>query len=185
VHVDFGTGDGAFVRRHARVHTDVLVIGVDSRAEGLREASRRAGSKPARGGLPNALFGRLALEQAPGELVGLAHALTVYLPWGSLLRGVALPDADALARLRGLCRPGAAVEIVFGWTDVDAIAALGLPAAPSLPGIEAAYRAAGFAVRARALGREELRALPTTWAGKLAFSQRERAFVALAGRLDT
>lgn len=74
--------------------------------------SRRFAAKPARGGLRNALLGRLALEAAPGELVGLADALTVLLLWGSLLRAVALPDAAALRALRALCRPRAGARAI-------------------------------------------------------------------------
>jgi 16S rRNA (adenine(1408)-N(1))-methyltransferase len=188
VHVDFGTGDGAFVRRFAKLQPDVLVIGVDANGEGLRDAFRRAGLKPARGGTPNALFGRLSLEQAPGELVGLADALTVFFPWGSLLRAVALPEAEALARLRGLGKPAARVEIAFGYdpqAEPGAVAELGLPSAPSPEALVRGYRAAGFSVSVRALDREALRSLPTTWAGKLAFSQRDRRFVQVTGQLDT
>jgi tRNA G46 methylase TrmB len=43
VHVDFGTGDGTFVRRMARVEPDILFFGVDAIADNLRDASRRAG----------------------------------------------------------------------------------------------------------------------------------------------
>ncbi|MES1205586.1 MAG: rRNA methyltransferase, partial [Pseudomonadota bacterium] len=56
VHVDFGTGDGAFVRAAAKQHPERLIIGVDASVDGLREASRRFAAKPARGGLSNALL---------------------------------------------------------------------------------------------------------------------------------
>ena len=77
-------------------------MGVDAAAEALREPSRRALPKPARGGMANVRFGVLALERAPGELAGLADTLTVLLPWGSLLAAVAGGDAIRLAGLAGL-----------------------------------------------------------------------------------
>jgi hypothetical protein len=184
VHLDFGTGDGVYVQRRARVEANNLFIGVDASAEGLREVSRRLAAKPARGGLRNALLGVLPLEQAPGELAGLVDALTVLLPWGSLLRAVALPDSAALARLRALCKPGASLRVVFGYGEGDTLAVQALPSRGEgeLAGLCAAYGAAGFEVTARAMAREEVGELPTTWAKKLAFSGNERRFVELVGR---
>jgi 16S rRNA (adenine(1408)-N(1))-methyltransferase len=187
VALDFGTGDGSFVQNTARRRNDTLVIGVDANAENLRLASQRAATKPARGGLPNALFGRLALEDAPGELIGIADELSVLLPWGTLLAAVARADLPALARLRGLCRPDARVHVVFGYGSADAaaVSSLALPA-PDLsgfgPALESRYRDAGFAVRARPLDLAAVRALPTTWAKKLAFSGKPRHFWELRGR---
>ncbi|WAS93656.1 class I SAM-dependent methyltransferase [Nannocystis poenicansa] len=184
MHLDFGTGDGAFALRRARSEPSTLVIGVDASAEGLREPSRKAAGKPARGGLANVLFGLLPLERAPGELVGLVDALTVLLPWGSLLRAVALPEAEGLARLRGLCKPGASLQVVFGYGPGDPLAVQALPGLQGevrAAGLVQAYAAAGFEVTARSVGREEVGELPTTWAKKLAYSNNEREFVALTG----
>jgi 16S rRNA (adenine(1408)-N(1))-methyltransferase len=164
------------------------VIGVDANADPLRAASRRAAAKPARGGAANALFGRLPFEEAPGELAGLADAVSVLLPWGSLLRATALPEPEALVRLRALCKPDAELHVAFGYgaaREASAIRDLGLPA-PGAPGalaaLEAEYRRAGFAVRARAAPLDEIRALETTWAKKLAHSGHDRAFVSVRGR---
>ncbi|WP_434428002.1 class I SAM-dependent methyltransferase [Nannocystis pusilla] len=184
VHLDFGTGDGAFALRRARSEPSTLVIGVDASAEGLREPSRRAAGKPARGGLANAMFGVLPLERAPGELLGLVDSLTVLLPWGSLLRAVALPEAEGLARLRGLCKPGASLQVVFGYGPGDPLAVQALPGSQAearAAALVQAYARAGFTVTARATSREEVGELPTTWAKKLAYSNREREFVALTG----
>lgn len=185
MHLDFGTGDGTYVQRRARLEPSTLVIGVDASAEGLREPSRKAAAKPARGGLANAMFGVLPLERAPGELAGLVDSLTVLLPWGSLLRAVALPEPDALARLRALCRPGAPLQVVFGYGPGDPLAVQALPgptAATQHAELVAAYAAAGFAVTARPMSRDAVGELPTTWAKKLAFSNKEREFVLLSGQ---
>jgi hypothetical protein len=164
------------------------VIGVDANADPLRETSRRFAAKPARGGLSNALLGRLALADAPGELAGLGDSLTVLLPWGSLLRAVAVSDRDALRALRGLLRTGATLRVLFGYgprTDGAVIRAHELPPLDdpaAMDALEHAYRDAGFAVAARFVAREEVRALPTTWAKRLAYSGHERHFVELSGR---
>jgi 16S rRNA (adenine(1408)-N(1))-methyltransferase len=175
------------VRHVASRDPDRLVIGVDANVDALRESSRRFAAKPARGGLPNALLGRLALADAPGELVGLADSLTVLLPWGSLLRAVAVPDRDALRALRRICRPGAELRVVFGYgpsTDVAAIRAHALPPLddPETLGVhEDAYRDVGFVAKVRVVDTEAVRALPTTWAKRLAYSGHERRFVELTG----
>ena len=187
LHVDFRTGDGAFVRAAAAHNPDTLVIGVDATAEGLRDTSRRLAAKPSRGGLPNALLGRLALADAPGELSGLADTLTVLLPWGSLLAAVARPDGAALRALCGLCQSGARVRVLFGYgaeTERAAMRELALPRLEpaTLAVLERAYDDAGFAVAARFAALDEVRALPTTWAKRLAYSGRERRFVELNGR---
>jgi 16S rRNA (adenine(1408)-N(1))-methyltransferase len=163
------------------------VIGVDATADGLRDTSLRLAAKPSRGGLPNALLGRLALADAPGELLGLADVLTVLLPWGSLLAAVARPDAAALRSLRGICKAGAQVRMLFGYgaeTERAAIRDLELPVldAGTLAALIRAYAGAGFAVTARFAALDEVRALPTTWAKRLTFSGRERRFVELQGR---
>ena len=51
-----------------------------------------------------------------------------------------------------------------------------------LAALGARYHAAGFAVRAREVSVEEVSALPTSWAKRLAFSGRERQFVEVQGR---
>jgi hypothetical protein len=164
------------------------VIGVDANVDTLREASRRFAAKPARGGLSNALLARLALADAPGELAGLADSLTVLLPWGSLLRAVALPETAGLRALRRLCKSGAELRMLFGYgpgTDGTAIRAHALPPLDdpaALAALETAYRDAGLAVDARAVETDEVLELPTTWAKRLAYSGHERRFVELAGR---
>lgn len=175
------------MRGTAAEHPDQLVIGVDAVAENLRDQARKLAGKPARGGLPNALLGRLALADAPGALEGVADRLTVLLPWGALLAAVARPEASGLAALRAICREGAGVRIVFGYgpeADRALVKERALPAidGAGLAALAARYSAAGFAVRARGVSVAEVRALPTTWAKRLAFSGRERQFVEVQGR---
>ena len=52
----------------AAAQPDRLVVGVDANAAGMATASRRAAARPARGGLPNALFVLAAAEALPAEL---------------------------------------------------------------------------------------------------------------------
>lgn len=92
------------------------------------------------------------------------------LPWGSLLRAVAGDDEASLRRLRGLCAPGTQVEIVVGDDGL-----------PSPDGLPERYREAGFEVSAERLAAAEVADLGTTWAKRLARSDRERPFWRLSG----
>lgn len=133
----------------------MLFAGVDLVADNLCDASRRAP--------PNAIFGRLALQDAPGELAGFADRLTVLFPWGSLLRAVAFAEPAGLSALRAICRRGADVRFVFELG--------GDPRA-----LERAYRDLALALAGTPLPVESARALPTTWAKKLGFSGKPRSF---------
>jgi 16S rRNA (adenine(1408)-N(1))-methyltransferase len=158
--VDIGTGDGAFVYRSARADAERLYVGLDSNAENLDEVSRKTGRKPARGGVPNALFVHATVEALPAELAGLAARVTILLPWGSLLRAVLEPDVAILAGIRALCRPGATLMAVVGEPVDEAIVSR--------------YREAGFAAAIAPLDAGEVRELRTTWAARLAFGRARR-----------
>ena len=90
--VDLGTGDGSAVLRLARQDPQVLAIGVDTDANGLREASHRAARPAHRGGLPNAVFLVGDARAALAELRGRVGEVRITLPWGSLLRAVLYGD---------------------------------------------------------------------------------------------
>jgi hypothetical protein len=177
--VDLGTGDGRLPCTLAARDTDRLFIGVDANAAALRELSGRA----FRARTPNLLYVRAAVEAPPPELSGVADRVTVVLPWGSLLAAVARPSPEALLRIRGLCRPGAALTLVLG---VDAARdraeaiRLGLPALDEahLRGpLSAAYAAAGFAVESVApLASSQLARWPSTWARRLAHGHARPVF---------
>lgn len=183
-----GTGDGAYAYQLAKNQPGTLVIGTDSNADNLRENSHKAARKPSKGGLSNILFGQLALEQAPGELEGIADSLSVLLPWGSLLQAVAQPKVDSLARLRCLCKTNADLLVVFGYSraaDPSMVEELNLPLLIDewIHGLLVrSYMEAGFKVRARWASAKEIQELPTTWAKKLAFSGKNRLFVKVEGR---
>ena len=131
------------------------------------------------------MFGALSLENAPGELAELVDELTVLLPWGSLLRAVAQPDAAHLARLLAMLRPASGTfRFVFGYGAIDARAAAlpSLEDASSRAALAALYQGVvGGPARIRALDLAEVRALRTTWASKLAFAGHARRFVEITG----
>jgi len=135
------------------------------------------------------LFGRLSLEDAPGELVQLADAITVLFPWSALLRAVAVPEREALRKLALIGKPGARVRFLYGYgigREARALEELGLPAlggSSILHALEIAYADVGLQIEGRYVSREEIALLQTTWAKKIAFSNAARLFVELSGRV--
>ena len=187
--MDFGTGDGVFAYRIAKERPNTLVIGTDANPDGLWAISQRAARKPSRGGLVNLLFGRLSLQDAPGELIHIADAVTVLFPWGTLLQALAVPEAEALRKIAFIGKPGARVRFLFGYgtgKEARTMRELKLPPLedPSvLRHLELAYADAGLQVEARYASREEVSSVKSTWAKKMTFSDAARAFVELSGRV--
>ena len=109
------------------------------------------------------------------ELGAVAERVSVILPWGSLLRAVAGPEASSLRRIASLCSPGARIEIVFSYDqsrDARESAPLGVTtvnkqhiAAALFP----AYQQARIPIiSAECISPRELAAYETTWAKRLA-----------------
>ncbi|MFN7972790.1 MAG: hypothetical protein U0166_10650 [Acidobacteriota bacterium] len=171
VTIDMGTGDGCYPYAEARRDLRRFFVGMDASHAALAITSRQAARKPARGGAPNALFVRAAVEALPSELDGAADRLSVMLPWGSLLRAVLGPDVPVLRSLRRLCQEKAALG---GRGDRFRAGHRGALAArdrrpvrrgSSRPSRETTTRA-GFALDR--VEPADLAAIPTTWARRLA-----------------
>lgn len=112
--MDIGTGDGRFVYQCARQNPTKFYIGIDSNAKPLEKISMKATRKPAKGGSPNVLFLKAAIEDLPTELNAAADEIHIHFPWGSLLRAVATGDETALRGLHRISAPGCLLEVVIG-----------------------------------------------------------------------
>lgn len=172
--VDIGTGDGRFVSAAARQNPRKFYIGIDANAKPLEKISMKATRKPAKGGLPNALFVQAAVENLPEELNETADEIHIHFPWGSLLRAVVSGDENVLKSLRRICAPECQLEIVIGIDaerDKTEIERLELPQISSgyletvlIP----KYVAAGFTIlESGVLSSSEWSRLETSWARKL------------------
>ena len=123
------------------------------------------------------------MEALPGELAGLAHEVTVNYPWGSLLRGLLEPRADAARAVRSLCRVGAELRITTSVDPVrDAAMLEGLPVcfldAAHHERLAAEFAAAGFEMCAiTELAAADARAVGTAWARKLAAGRARRTWL--------
>jgi len=182
--VDVGTGDGRFAYQLASADPTRLVVGVDALDEPMGEIAAKSARKRARGGRPNLLLVRAAIEALPPELVGVADEVSVQLPWGSLLEGIVLARDDVLGGLAALCAPGARLEVTLNgeiWLDSTPIRYEHLPV--PTPEYVADVVATGLAEvgitfgAARYASAAEAKALPTTWARKLGHGRTHPVFV--------
>jgi 16S rRNA (adenine(1408)-N(1))-methyltransferase len=189
--VDIGTGDGSYVYRSARAHPDRFYIGVDAQASALESVSQKIYRKPAKGGLPNALFVHASVEALPEELNGVANAVHVHFPWGSLLRAVALGGEAVLRNLRRICAPGACLKIVIALDperDKSEISRLGLEPLSAeyiRTTLIPRYQAAGLDISDHGvLSPAEWRDIQTSWARRLSSNAARTATYLLARAVE-
>lgn len=128
--MDLGTGDGRAVLAAAVRDPDALVIGVDADAATMAESSRRAAGPIRRHGLPNAIFVASGVDRLPVGLDGLAAAVAVHFPWGSLLRGALGLDPAMTRSIARVVAPAGSLTIAISLLERDAVA--GRPSAPFL-----------------------------------------------------
>lgn len=187
--MDLGAGDGRFIYEQAKHDSGTLYVAIDPDADALAEYAYRASRKPARGGVDNAVFVVASVEQLPPELQGLADLVYVIFPWGSLLRGLLLPEPPALAGLHSLLAPQGRFEIVLSYDpghDHGAVTGTDLPAPD--PGyfdkvLTPAYAASGLLIETiDHLDQREALSIPSNWGRRLLHSGREREVFRLRGR---
>jgi 16S rRNA (adenine(1408)-N(1))-methyltransferase len=187
VAADVGTGDGVHAYACAKANPETFVVGIDTAARNLAGTARRAGRKPARGGLPNLLLVQAAAEDPPPELAGRAAEVFVVLPWGKLLDGIVLGQADVLTGLASLAAPGAVLRITLNcevWGDPtvpgDVAHLPELTPELALATLPEPFAAAGLTLTgARMLTLDEVRALRSTWSRRLAASREHPRFLFL------
>lgn len=183
--VDVGTGDGRYPYALATEHADWFVIGIDALDEAMGEVAHKAGRKLAKGGRSNVAYLRGAVEQIPEELHDIADEVHVMLPWGRLLKGIVVPDADVVG---GLAALGPRLHVVLNgeiWEASLPVRFDHLPVpSPEYIASEVApgFAAAGIAIGpARFLTAAEAKAVPTTWARKLGHNRDHPRFVTFDG----
>jgi 16S rRNA (adenine(1408)-N(1))-methyltransferase len=162
----------------AAAEPDRLAVGVDANAAAMAEASRRAGRRPERGGLPNALFVVAAAEALPPELDGLADLVTVHFPWGSLLRGLLTADPAVLGGLARVMRPGATLSMLVSSTARDRGAGVGPIGERALAALAVDYALHGLELtRVRPATAADVAAAHSTWGKRLGAGTRRPAWL--------
>ena len=145
-----------------------LVWGLDASRDAMLKAAVRVGRPGRRGTLANARFVVAAAEALPPELDGLVDELTVHFPWGSLLRGLLVPERCVLGGLARLLRPGRCATVLLSLTPRDR-----RPDLPPLDGALAGRLASAYAAHGlrlvdwRPASRAEVAAAHSTWAKRL------------------
>lgn len=187
--LDLGTGDGKHVLAVARDRPGDLVVGLDAGPDAMRKTAQKASARPAKGGVPNALFVWGAVEALPAQLAGVdeVHCL---MPWGSLLRALVQPDPDVLRGVAAVCRPGAPFLLTLNlhaWRP--AVADVGDTVEPTPDSVRdelaPVYAGAGWQVEdvdypdAAALAE-----LGTSWTKRLASTRDELAVLRLMGTIN-
>jgi 16S rRNA (adenine(1408)-N(1))-methyltransferase len=172
VHVDLGTGDGAYALRVARMHPDHAVIGLDTMLDHLRGARKRHPR--------NVRFDQAdALAWPLGTLPG-ADLVTINFPYGSLLRGLVEGDPALLQRLDALLGPGSRLAIRV---NRSALVATGLDPLTGPDRITATVsQLDGVRVATCTLDRDDLRAFPSSWAKRLGYGRETGAVLVEAVR---
>jgi 16S rRNA (adenine(1408)-N(1))-methyltransferase len=170
--VDLGAGDGRFIRELAGRNRQIGAIGVDLCAANLRAASRTAGE--------NALFIVADALALPEELAGVATRVTIHFPWGSLLRGLLTGHRGLLCGFTTIGNDETQLDLLL---NAGALAEAGWSFELGVTHVISNLCHAGFNVEAaRPLNTAELRAVPSTWAKRLAFGRDPRA-VRISARL--
>ncbi len=165
IHIDIGTGDGRYVRHLAQANPNSFVIGIDACRENLYEVSRRAPL--------NVLFAIANAQHLPKELSRLADHITINFPWGSLLEGLLTHDSSIMANLKAVTHPDTELEVRL---NGGALAEAGWSLEAGAHRVREVLAVNGFDIRLQVdLTAQELKAIPTTWAKRLAFGRDPRA----------
>ena len=142
----------------------------------MRESSARAASKPARGGLTNALFLAGTAEELPWLLRGRVDELVVALPWGALLRGVLEPASASAEGIRACLRPAGQLALLLSLEPRDAAAGEAVLDADRIAALVRAYAAAGLeCVELRPAGADDVARLSGAWGRRLGIPDRRSA----------
>lgn len=181
--LDIGTGDGRFVSSRAKSDPERFYIGIDANAKQLEKLSMKATRKPAKGGLPNAMFVQAAAEDLPEELNGIASEIYVNFPWGSLLRAVATGEPTVLGSIYNILKPSGSLTVTIG---VDPIRDQAELERLGIPKIDIAYIEANLRTAYQELGlvmtevgeltMPEWSKIETSWARKLGGNDGRKVF---------
>ncbi len=178
--IEVGAGDGAFLRGLVGSEPTTLAIGLDASTAALERPSRLAAKLA-----DNPLFLRAAIEAPPHELAGLADALHVHFPWGSLLGGLVAPDDLVLANVARLMKPDGAFEFLLTYDPVrDAALALPTLNPAQFDALAVAYRRNGLGINERRLATaEEIAASRSSWAKRVRSNRRREVWLVRGVRI--
>ena len=173
--MDLGAGDGRFAVATAASQPDTLALAIDAHPQAMADAWRRIQRQK----LANVVLVAARAEELPPELDGIADAVTVHFPWGSLLTGVlGVDDGGVAAGLARITKPGSGVTVVLSVTERER--ALGLPlldASLERP-LAARYARHGLALAEwRPASQQEVEDTRSSWAKRLGVGEGRCAWL--------
>lgn len=183
---DLGCGDGKHSLRLAMADPSSVVVGVDAettRLDRIIAAGRRRR-------LANLFFIQWSMERPLPTLTGRCTAVTVIMPWGSLLDGVLGTDEQVLTNVLALGRVTAVLDIVLNCRPWAAPATLDKklartpePSREHLTTMRGQYAALGWQLGPAAwLSDREAKALGSSWASRVVSSRASRLLRLRAAR---
>jgi len=171
LHVDLGTGDGAFAIRLARTTANLGVIGIDTCLDHLHGSHRRLP--------PNVRFIQANALDWPVEDIPRMHVVTINFPYGSLLRELVIPERRLLSRLTRRLKAGGRIEIRINARAV----------ADTLPGVtidqartaitDSLWGMERLRVTAREIDQVHLRSYPSSWSKRLGYGRPTMAILVI------
>src|SRR5688572_23376552 len=108
--IDLGSGDGKFAYSLAKQYPSKLVIGLDPDYKAAAKLSLKANRKPAKGGLPNLIYGLGSLENLPSELNSKVNQMFINFPWAGLINKLLGADPEAWKAIKKICQSGAFID---------------------------------------------------------------------------
>ena len=150
--LDIGTGDGRYILDTARDNPDCLCIGLDAASDNMRKLSRVASMKPAKGGAENAVYLWGSAENLPDILNERVDHVSVFYPWGSLMRIVSQPNVETLSAIKNVFKRQGELTVLLNYSvfeDADYLERLGMGDIVSPidnPDFHKTYEEAGFAI---------------------------------------
>lgn len=178
VNVDIGTGSGRFVLKNALNDPQRYWIGVDPVSAQMAENAVKAQKRR----MGNISFTISSVEDLPSELIEIADAVTVILPWGSLRDGIAKAEPTTLNGLRLIGKPGSPLTMWIGYDEQREAAEMARRSLPRLSetyltGLSDAYSMAGINLQnVSSVSNTELCALESDWARRLAYGAPRQVF---------
>jgi hypothetical protein len=170
LHIDVGTGDGAYALHLARSKPGIAVLGLDTHLGNL--------SKPARKKLSNLRFIECDAAAYPAWLRHRANAVSINFPFGTLFHAVIGHDPETQSRVFALAGAGARIEVRV---NASAGAVYGVSLDDIRDGVtKAIHQLAPHTASVAVVSHEQMRSVPSTWAKRLAYGRPTAMVVATA-----
>jgi 16S rRNA (adenine(1408)-N(1))-methyltransferase len=185
--IEIGAGDGKGSLRLARSQSQSFVIALDSNPDALRKTSSTAAKKTEKGGVRNLLCLYGNIRDCWKDLQAIANEITIILPWGDLLEGIAERDDVLLNAISGIAQVNCRLVCVINgeiWKEnlPSRLGHLGEIAPEFFTSYKSQFEASQISFyESHLMSDEEISNLQTTWTAKLMSSREHADFIMATG----